>query len=92
VTGCKADAERIIAVMPGPLRMTVAQCLKAYKAMAKRAFTPINSGLSGCLPQLPTRPGGCFSGTRLEEAIKEIVKDYKGDKEALFSDEDCCKM
>ena len=87
----KADAERIIAIMLGPLRMTVAQCLKAYKDMAKRAFTQINSGFLGWLPQLPARQSGSFSGTCLEEAIKDIVEDYKGDKEALFADEGCCK-
>lgn len=86
-----ADAVRIIAIMLGPLKMTVAQCLRAYKTMAKRAFTPINTGFIGWLPQLPARPCGSFSGTRLEEAIRDIVKDYKGDKEALFADKDCCK-
>jgi len=87
----KADAERIIAIMLGPLKMTIPQCLKAYKAMAERAFTPINSGFFSWLPQLPARPGGSFSGTCLEEAIKDIVEDYKGDKDALFTDKDCCK-
>ncbi len=77
--------------MLGPLGMTVAQCLKAYKAMAKRVFTPTNSGFFSWLPQVPAQPNGSFSGTRLEEAIKDIVKDYKGDKEALFADENCCK-
>jgi len=77
--------------MLGPLMMTVAQCLKAYKVMAKRAFTPMNSGLIGWLPQLPASPSGSFSGTCLEEAIKDIIEEYKGDKEALFADKDCCK-
>jgi hypothetical protein len=87
---CKADAGRIIAIMLGPLGMTVAQCLKAYEAMAKRAFTP-NTGFFGWLPQSHARPGGSFSGTRLEEAVKHIAEDYKGDREAFFADMDCCK-
>lgn len=77
--------------MLGPLKMTVAQCLKAYKVMAERAFTPANSGFLGWLPQLPAQPGGTFSGTSLEEAIKDIVADIKGDKNALFADSSCCK-
>ena len=88
---CKADAGRISAIMLGPLRMTVAQCLKAYKAVAKRAFTPMNSGFFGWLLQLPAQPGGSFSGTCLEGAIKDIVEGYKEGKDAFFADKDCCK-
>ena len=68
--------------MLGPLRMTVAQCLRGYKTAAKHAFTP---------SQLPARPGESFSATCLEEAIKDIMEEYKGAKWAFFSDKDCCK-
>jgi hypothetical protein len=78
--------------MLGPLKMTVAQCLKSYKAMAKCAFTPIKTEFFGLLPQLPARSSGLFSSKCLEDAIKDVVKDYKGDKEALFADKNCCKM
>lgn len=48
VEECFADrGARIIAIMLGPLRMTVAQCLKAYRAMTERAFTPISDGFLG---------------------------------------------
>ncbi|KAH6670455.1 acyl transferase/acyl hydrolase/lysophospholipase [Halenospora varia] len=95
----------IIAIMLGPLRMTVAQCLTSYKAMAARAFTPIAkerssswslwslwSYLTSWIPHLPGRPGGAFSGVELAEAVKEIVALYKGgEPEALFADTSCCK-
>jgi len=78
--------------MLGPLRMTVAQCLKAYKAMAERAFTPIDKGTAwSWVPHLPARPGGAFSGSALADAVKDIVQEYKGDEEAVFADTTCCK-
>jgi hypothetical protein len=87
----KADDKRIIAIMLGPLRMTVAQHLKAYKFVARRAFTPITSGFSGWPSQLPARPGGSFSATSLEEAIKDTVEECKGAKGAFLSGKNCCK-
>jgi hypothetical protein len=77
--------------MLGPLRMTVAQGLKAYETMAARAFTPIDKGFGSSWFHLPGRPGGAFSGDELAGAIKDIVRDYKGDSEALFADTLCCK-
>jgi hypothetical protein len=77
--------------MLGPLEMTVAQCLKAYRIMAQSAFTPVDTGILGWLPHLPGRPGGAFSGASLTEAIKDIVKEYKKDPDALFADKNCCK-
>lgn len=71
--------------------MTAAQSLKAYKDMAKRAFTPIGAGIRAWVLHLPARPGGAFSGTSLADAIKDIVKDYKNDPDALFADKTCCK-
>lgn len=78
--------------MLGPLKMDVRQCLEAYRAMAKKAFTPIRHGIFGFLPYLPGNPTGAFSGTSLAEAVKDIVQKYKGDREALFADRSCCKV
>jgi hypothetical protein len=77
--------------MLGPLKMTVAQCLKAYRVMAQRAFTPIDNGILGWMPQLPGPPGGTFSGTSLADAVKDIVEQYTGDREAPFANKTCCK-
>ncbi len=77
--------------MLGPLNMTVAQCLKAYRVMAERAFTPIDNGVRGWIPQLPGPPSGTFSGTSLADAVKDIVEQYTGDGETLFANKTCCK-
>jgi hypothetical protein len=77
--------------MLGPLRMTVAQCLKAYRAMAERAFTPIVNEVLGWIPQLPASPGGTFSGGSLADAVRDIVQDYSGDRETVFANKTCCK-
>jgi hypothetical protein len=59
--------------MLGLMRMTAAQCLRSYKMMAQRAFTPIDSWPYNLIPHLPGRPGGQFSGEALAEAVKDIV-------------------
>jgi hypothetical protein len=82
---------RIIAIMLGPLRMTVAQCLKAYRVMAERAFTPISIGVLGWIPQLPAPPGGTFSGESLADAVRDIVQEYTRDCESVFANKICCK-
>ena len=71
--------------------MTVAQSLKAYRVMAQRAFTPIDSKILAWVPHLPARPGGTFSGDSLAEAIKDIVQEYNEDREAPFADRTSCK-
>jgi hypothetical protein len=77
--------------MLGPLKMTVAECLKAYRGMAQRAFKPIDSGIFAWIPHLPGRPGGAFSGPSLAEAVKDIVEGSTGNRDALFADKTCCK-
>jgi len=96
----------IIAIMLGPLRMTVVECIRSYKDMAARAFTPVAKErsssrspwnlwrcLTSCIPHLPARPTGAFSGVELAEAVKEIVARHHrtGNPEALFADTSCCK-
>jgi hypothetical protein len=77
--------------MLGPLQMTVAQCLKAYRAMVQQAFTPIDNGILGWMPQLPSLPEGAFSATSLEKAVKYIVEQYTGDRETLYANKTCYK-
>jgi hypothetical protein len=60
---------RIIAIMLGRLQMSVDECIRAYKKVARQAFTP--KGLGGF--SLPARPTGAFSATALENAIKDVI-------------------
>ena len=80
--------------MLGRVRMSVDECIRAYKTMATKAFTP-KKGIS-----LPVRPTGAFSATALEVAIKSAVEESIGNtsddeerpgSEALFRDDTCCK-
>ncbi|RYN91435.1 hypothetical protein AA0119_g10441 [Alternaria tenuissima] len=80
----------IIAIMLGRLGMTVQQCLEAYKQMAEKAFTPKANRITRVF-SLPSPPKGEFSATSLANAIKDIVKEYTGDAEAVFADRTCVK-
>ena len=83
--------------MLGRLRMSVDECLNAYKTLAESAFTPKKDFFL----HPPARPTGAFSATALEEAIKSVVVEQcrKGAcdsgnhpaAETLFRDETCCK-
>lgn len=74
--------------------MSVDACLRAYKKMAEKAFTPKWA-------IIPARPGGAFSAKALEEAVKEVIKDQCENEHCklngcdhdgkLFRDQECCK-
>lgn len=61
---------RIIAIMLGRLGMTVDECIRAYRKVAERAFTPKAHAI------IPGRPRGAFSAHELEEAIKQTVTEF----------------
>ena len=52
--------------------MTVDECIRAYKKVAQKAFTPKRSLMSF----LPARPNGAFSATDLEDAIRDVIKEF----------------
>ncbi len=56
--------------MLGRLRMTVDECICAYRRMAERAFTPKRTTF------LPASPSGAFSASALEAAIRDTVKEF----------------
>lgn len=56
--------------------MSVSDCIKAYKNVAKQAFTPRRG-------RLPIRPTGSFSATQLEEAIKRTVREFCTSEECV---------
>lgn len=58
--------------MLGRLRMTVDECIRAYRKMAERAFTPKRKGPF----KLPAAPNGAFSAQALEEAIRDTVREF----------------
>jgi hypothetical protein len=60
----------IIAIMLGRLRMTVDECIRAYKKVAQQAFTLKRTSI------LPARPTGAFSAKALEAAIKQTIKEF----------------
>ncbi|KAI8410960.1 hypothetical protein FOFC_07554 [Fusarium oxysporum] len=67
----------IIAIMLGRLRMTVDECIRAYKKVAQQAFTPKRTSI------FPASPSGTFSATQLEAAIKQTVREFCVDPECI---------
>jgi len=51
--------------------MTVDECIRAYKKVAKQAFTRI---LHKSL--VPKSPSGSFSAAELEAAIKQTIREH----------------
>ncbi|KAL8364966.1 hypothetical protein RB595_003991 [Gaeumannomyces hyphopodioides] len=60
----------IIAIMLGRLGMSVDECIRAYRKVAERAFTPKRTTL------FPAFPSGAFSAKALEAAIRDTIKEY----------------
>ncbi|KAL8367581.1 hypothetical protein RB599_003459 [Gaeumannomyces hyphopodioides] len=60
----------IIAIMLGRLGMNVDECIRAYRKVAERAFTPKRTTL------FPASPSGAFSAKALEAAIRDTIKEY----------------
>ncbi|KKF96201.1 Vegetative incompatibility protein HET-E-1 [Ceratocystis platani] len=65
----------IIAIMLGRLRMGVKQSIKAYKRLASTAFVAEST---------PTTSPSAFSATKLEIAIKQMVRTNCGDPQCLL--------
>lgn len=68
---------RIIAIMLGRLRMSVDECIRAYKKVAQQAFTPKRTTI------FPASPSGAFSAKALEGAIKQTVRDFCSQPECI---------
>ncbi|KAL8369253.1 hypothetical protein RB599_010536 [Gaeumannomyces hyphopodioides] len=60
----------IIAIMLGRLGMSVDECIRAYRKVAEKAFTPKRTTL------FPASPSGAFSAKALEAAIRDTIKEY----------------
>jgi hypothetical protein len=56
--------------MLGRLGMTARESLRAYRKVAERAFTPKKTS------PLPEAPSGAFSAPALEEAIREVIREF----------------
>lgn len=86
---------RIIAIMLGRLSMSVDECIRSYKMMAEKAFTP-KSGI-----RFPVSPSGAFSATALVDAIKMVIKENCQEEDCKrnecqhadleFRNHTCCK-
>lgn len=57
--------------MLGRLGMTVDECIRTYKKVARAAFTPKRTVAS----KLPAPPKGIYSAKALEDAIKQTVRE-----------------
>ncbi|KAK4038535.1 acyl transferase/acyl hydrolase/lysophospholipase [Parachaetomium inaequale] len=60
----------IIALMLGRLGMTARKSLRAYRKVAEKAFTPKKTS------PLPGSPSGAYSATALEEAIRDVIREF----------------
>jgi hypothetical protein len=70
--------------------MTAMECIKAYRRMAEKAFTPLESPWP-TWARLPAPPDGAFSGSSLADAVKEIVRERLKNADAPFADKECVK-
>ena len=64
----------IIAIMLGRLRMSVEECIQAYKKVAQQAFTPKTI-------RFPASPSGAFSASALKAAIVQTVHSFCSEQE-----------
>ncbi|KFY41719.1 hypothetical protein V494_02825 [Pseudogymnoascus sp. VKM F-4513 (FW-928)] len=65
----------IIAVMLGRLRMSIADCRKAYEEISKQAFTPLHSKANIVASAFGLwKVGSTFDEKELEKAIKDVIK------------------
>ena len=69
--------------MLGRLRMTVNECIRAYRDMAERAFTPKRTTF------FPASPSGAFSAKALEAAMRDTVKGFCPEKECMDQRANC---
>ncbi|KAH7012172.1 acyl transferase/acyl hydrolase/lysophospholipase [Microdochium trichocladiopsis] len=67
----------IIAIMLGRLGMTVDECIRAYRSVARQAFTPKTKTI------LQKPRSGAFSATALEAAIKQTVREFCVESECV---------
>ncbi|KFY16292.1 hypothetical protein V492_01439 [Pseudogymnoascus sp. VKM F-4246] len=66
---------RIIAVMLGRLRMSIADCRKAYEEISKQAFTPLHSKANVVASAFGFwKVGSTFDEKELEKAIKDVIE------------------
>ncbi|KAH8716803.1 acyl transferase/acyl hydrolase/lysophospholipase [Phaeosphaeriaceae sp. PMI808] len=78
----------LIAVMLGRLRMSVEQCIEAYKSLSKRIFTPVNAkaNIAGrAMTRLKAE--GKFESEPLEKVVKEMCREYGLSDIELLKDE-----
>ncbi|CAI7658086.1 unnamed protein product [Penicillium crustosum] len=67
----------IIAIMLGRLGMTVDECIRVYRTVAKRILIPKRNTI------IPARFNGVLSAQLFEEAIKETVREFCTDGECV---------
>ncbi|KAI9858936.1 MAG: hypothetical protein M1813_007238 [Trichoglossum hirsutum] len=85
----------LLAIMLGRLRMSLDDCQDAYLNLSERIFQPVRSSanVAGRLVDF-VQANGKFDASRLEECVKQILKDQgKKESELLKEDDtDTCKV
>ncbi|KIO25016.1 hypothetical protein M407DRAFT_244232 [Tulasnella calospora MUT 4182] len=63
----------LIAIMLGRLRMTIPECIAAYRELAQEVFD-----VDAVRVAVNLRNGAKFSGTKLQQAVEKVVNRHKG--------------
>jgi hypothetical protein len=74
------DLTSFIAIMLGRFKMTIAECLAKYKQFMSDVF-PNKEGPNKIMP------GGRYNATKLEEIIKQLVKEKLGKDDMKLLDD-----
>lgn len=78
----------LIAIMLGRLRMSVADCIEAYKHLSKEIFTPAHSSANVAGKAVDfLKAKGRFRSEPLERCIKEILKKHNLSEDELMIDQ-----
>lgn len=79
---------RLIAIMLGRLKMSIKECIDNYNEVMVKVFPKVVSGAWNA------GGGSRYEASKLEKAIREVVKKQLGNEEALLFDssDNPCKM
>lgn len=78
----------LIAIMLGRLRMSVADCIQAYKHLSREIFTPTHGSANVAGKAIDfLKAKGKFRSEPLEQCIKQILRDHNLSEDELMIDQ-----
>jgi hypothetical protein len=79
----------LIAIMLGRLRMSIAECMEAYKDLSRSLFTPVHhkANVAGRTVDF-LKAKGKFRSEPLENCVKQMLRDRQLPEAALVRDDD----